>query len=48
MGVICSKTNNNKSKINNINNNKIIKTFTPQENNKIKPIEENNKIEEKK
>ena len=25
MGVICSKTNNNKSKINNINNNKIIK-----------------------
>ena len=48
MGVICSKTNNNKSKINNKNNNKIIKTFTPQENNKIKPIEENNKIEEKK
>ena len=48
MGVICSKTNNNKSKINNINNNKIIKTFNPQENNKIKPIEENNKIEEKK
>ena len=50
MGVICSKTNNNKSKISNTNNNKIIEISNNKEINKIKPIpiEENNQKEEKK
>ena len=50
MGVICSKTNNNKSKNSNTNNNKIIEISNNKEINKIKPIpiEENNQKEEKK